>query len=355
MKTIKTLLVASLLPASLLANPNLQVFPESGEEHLVHKSTISEVQFEPMNTGMNASWEINLPSNTSTFEVRVKKASTHPDFNQFKKADIVIENDYVGNALFDQCQESAVFYDQESAHLHKVGRVDRDTVKHFKYVSVFEDSELKMKDLVYEGQEFEDTWSAGYLDPVNGTPVEWNDGMTTVNVIAQGELVYNGVRIPNVFLLERLRTHTEKVSGKVDIEHALQSYEWWSAEFSFPLIYREKRSSQLKANEYTAYYIDPSSVTLLGNEEVRREKLNRIDVYPNPSLGNFTLNLHLKDAANVQVTVLDLNGRAVIPYRTDYKYAGSSTMDFSTNLDPGIYIVQVQSGEELVTKRIVIR
>jgi len=85
----------------------------------------------------------------------------------------------------------------------------------------------------------------------------------------------------------------------------------------------------------------------LSKEEISFGTL--VNVYPNPSNGEFTVNG--SNIQNATITLTDLTGRSVqIPQQV----IGSKIVFNGLNLNPGIYLLLIEKGEEKVCKKILI-
>lgn len=80
---------------------------------------------------------------------------------------------------------------------------------------------------------------------------------------------------------------------------------------------------------------------------------NQVDIYPNPNNGLFTIDLALQEEQDVNIIVVDMMGTVV--YKNSY--SGIKNKNLSVNLTDkaqGVYWVQVQTGGETTTKKIVL-
>ncbi len=78
-------------------------------------------------------------------------------------------------------------------------------------------------------------------------------------------------------------------------------------------------------------------------------------IYPNPSSDVSNIQLNLTQATNVQVRISDLSGKLVAS-----KMYGELNGDFmlpiqTAAFDAGMYLVQIQLGDELLTKKLIIK
>ncbi|MEO0898004.1 MAG: T9SS type A sorting domain-containing protein [Bacteroidota bacterium] len=82
--------------------------------------------------------------------------------------------------------------------------------------------------------------------------------------------------------------------------------------------------------------------------------LNSVQVYPNPSKGEFTLSLDVIASSMMNVEIVDMRGR--ILHRTDSKRVlGAVSENFDLSDEPdGIYLVKILVGNEMLIKKIAI-
>ena len=76
-------------------------------------------------------------------------------------------------------------------------------------------------------------------------------------------------------------------------------------------------------------------------------------LYPNPSSGDFSLQLDLDQASNIQMKIMDVTGK-LIEHRTVQASPGKSIETFSLNVPAGTYIILVTDGEREWRKSLVI-
>lgn len=92
----------------------------------------------------------------------------------------------------------------------------------------------------------------------------------------------------------------------------------------------------------------------MGNK-ISLSKINDLQISPNPSNGKFVVNVLLEETSEkVFIRIRNLDGRKV--YQETAFVNGkslNSTIDLS-ELASGVYFVSIQTGEEVITKKIVI-
>ena len=81
---------------------------------------------------------------------------------------------------------------------------------------------------------------------------------------------------------------------------------------------------------------------------------NNVNIFPNPSQGKLSIELNAQQQTSVRITISDLLGQAVINNEYSFdKGLNTKTIDLS-DMNNGIYIIKLQSGEIVLTEKIVI-
>ncbi|PID92943.1 MAG: hypothetical protein CSA95_09095 [Bacteroidetes bacterium] len=91
-------------------------------------------------------------------------------------------------------------------------------------------------------------------------------------------------------------------------------------------------------------------IAATGIEEATTENLQ---VYPNPSNGEFTLTFDQAEGANVQLIISDMTGKTV--YEESLNFSTNNTHSINANLMKGVYILQLHKGDKTYTDKITIR
>ena len=79
-----------------------------------------------------------------------------------------------------------------------------------------------------------------------------------------------------------------------------------------------------------------------------------LKVFPNPNLGNGTISITSEKSVNATVNVFDLRGSLIANIFEGELNAGKSNFAFSLNLSKGIYMVSIQTGDEVVFNKFVV-
>lgn len=80
-----------------------------------------------------------------------------------------------------------------------------------------------------------------------------------------------------------------------------------------------------------------------------------ISIYPNPSNGLTSLNINNDKNVNLNINLLDINGRVITNLFEGTMNAGSNSVAINTaNLQRGLYIVNVLSDNNTATYKLVV-
>jgi hypothetical protein len=80
-----------------------------------------------------------------------------------------------------------------------------------------------------------------------------------------------------------------------------------------------------------------------------------LKVYPNPTRDEATIALELKDEAQVTITVVDVQGKEVLPAMSNHLTAGQQIVTLNTSaLQNGIYFVRVSDGINTTNLKMVV-
>lgn len=82
--------------------------------------------------------------------------------------------------------------------------------------------------------------------------------------------------------------------------------------------------------------------------------VNAFNVFPNPAIGNVSINLDLKETSNLLIDVTDLTGKQVLII-SDEKLNGVVTKQFSTAILPsGNYFVRLHVNGKIATQKLIV-
>ncbi|MCB0755005.1 MAG: S8 family serine peptidase [Flavobacteriales bacterium] len=105
----------------------------------------------------------------------------------------------------------------------------------------------------------------------------------------------------------------------------------------------------------TARLADPTSQEQSALEAARAAILSSINLYPNPTEGQLNVEMILSRESDVEFVVIDMTGKTVFTQRAN-NTEGLNNINFNMNDVPaGIYMMNVITNKEVVTKRFVIQ
>jgi len=91
-------------------------------------------------------------------------------------------------------------------------------------------------------------------------------------------------------------------------------------------------------------------VSTVGINEASPPK-DRMNIYPNPSPGYFSVEIEAASGSNVSIGLFDMSGKAVLQ-RTEFIREGNHVFQLS-GIQAGVYIMKVESGSNLYTAKLI--
>ena len=80
--------------------------------------------------------------------------------------------------------------------------------------------------------------------------------------------------------------------------------------------------------------------------------VSNLSIVPNPSTGSFVVNFEVSEAREVQIKIYDLVGQ-LIQVQPPVKVSGLYNKQINLgNVAKGVYILQIQSGDGILNKKI---
>ena len=96
------------------------------------------------------------------------------------------------------------------------------------------------------------------------------------------------------------------------------------------------------------------TITVTDDSGISEPLNNMFELYPNPNSGEFQMTFTLTETKDMTIEITNLVGEKV--FINTFKDVKNQTLNFDlNNVANGIYFVKVQSGDESVTKKIVVR
>ena len=89
-------------------------------------------------------------------------------------------------------------------------------------------------------------------------------------------------------------------------------------------------------------------------DETTQNPTDRFNLFPNPTNGQITIQYMGETGHDIHVSVLNMVGQVVYE-RNVYEFTGELQQDIDlTNLQQGVYMIQLKNGDEVVNKKFVI-
>lgn len=98
---------------------------------------------------------------------------------------------------------------------------------------------------------------------------------------------------------------------------------------------------------------DVKSDVVVDKEHVNT--INNISAYPNPFTSKTQINFTSAKSQNIDFSVKNMLGKMVYHEKVEAKEGFNSISYFRNNLTKGMYIYTLQTNEELISKRLVIK
>jgi hypothetical protein len=191
--------------------------------------------------------------------------------------------------------------------------------------------------------------SANSKVPVKGTYEILGDAYGTL-------ILPNSITVENVLRVKQSRT-IDNGTG-----NSLQeiTYRWYSKDVRYPILviikYVTASSSNIAEVAMYAHAGEHNkSATTIGSVEA----ISNLEVFPNPVENQLTVCFNLGSAGKISLRIIDETGRTVETLMSSKKLdSGTYNYAFNTSnktFRPGFYYLQVVSGKDLYTKKIVKR
>jgi len=106
---------------------------------------------------------------------------------------------------------------------------------------------------------------------------------------------------------------------------------------------------------YSPYPRDTCAPIVNDVEDLKKNYVNDLSIYPNPNDGTFKVKMKVQKACSGVITVVDMAGRSI------YRQAINLTKNINeidvleAGIPHGVYIVQVQVGDQLLREKLIVR
>jgi hypothetical protein len=93
----------------------------------------------------------------------------------------------------------------------------------------------------------------------------------------------------------------------------------------------------------------------VGVDETIAGKLSDFVVYPNPATTRLNLSMHLKETSNVNIVMVDLQGRIVKNVYSGQQPGGLRNLEMDlSGLQQGLYFVRVNADGQSMVKKVLV-
>ena len=195
-----------------------------------------------------------------------------------------------------------------------------------------------------------------------GSIIEWtvlndNVGALPVELVDfKGSLSYNKISL-------NWETTTEVNNSGFDIQKSSNTYDWETIEFV------KGQGNSLLSNSYQSYDISPRNginyyrlkqidfdgqFTYSNILAVEYEEANpKLAVYPNPSRGNLNIEISNTEGQDVDVQIVDLQGRLIWQTNTNSSgQAWNKNIQIESN---GVYFITMKTGDEISQEKLIVQ
>jgi len=208
---------------------------------------------------------------------------------------------------------------------------------------------------------FTDTYSGGLLYTLSGTPVTAIEtGTVTVTYDGYGTLILPS---PTGTLLNVARVHSSQnfkdsaqlFGGPVNEIYDLETYTWYMPGYHGPVLtVSTATNASLGLNTKTVSY----AYKQVANHDavpVVTDLSSSVNIYPNPASNYVYISYYNATNQNVRTTIMDMTGREVAVV-ADETTTGKTNVNFNaSSLPKGIYLINLQSGTETVSRKLEIQ
>jgi hypothetical protein len=85
-------------------------------------------------------------------------------------------------------------------------------------------------------------------------------------------------------------------------------------------------------------------------------EIDRVNVYPNPSRGNTSIDFMMASAGQVKIEILDITGRSIMSLQDGFRNEGQQHLTFDvSNLSSGACFIKISTKNSTSTKKLFIQ
>jgi len=128
-------------------------------------------------------------------------------------------------------------------------------------------------------------------------------------------------------------------------------YQWLGKDQKIPLL---QITSSLGG--VVVDYIDSIRVDIDGIVNTPLTANNELKAFPNPTQDKMQLQFDLLNGQNIEIKLIDMQGKEVLMIYSGYKQQGLAKLDINfteMKIPPGLYFLQLQSGNASISKKVI--
>lgn len=329
MKKLYVLIFALAAYSGLLAQPILNysdVGPEAGDNFTVYTFDATSTPTGSVGAGMT--WDYSTLTGTSSSWSYVSKSAT-PYASDFTLATLAVDQ---GSGAYN-------YFTSNTSVLAMAGTHNGS------YAMEYTDIEEMMRYPMTYGTSFVDNL-VGYGNP--GVAID-RSGTVTVTADGYGTLILPGGTVTNVLRVKVVEDYSDAMMTST-FDYDATIYQWWVAGLHNPIL-------SITNGVYAGtainpgYFMDPSSVGI----ESPLLPEQSVNVFPNPAKDQLNVSYTVEEASEISLSITNMLGQQVryMEMGTVSQGANTTTLDIS-DLESGIYMVTIQTGQETVTRKITV-
>jgi hypothetical protein len=98
-----------------------------------------------------------------------------------------------------------------------------------------------------------------------------------------------------------------------------------------------------------------STVVTSSAKEIQNNVLRLLDLFPNPSSGLTNISYQLTSSKNIQIDLIDLNGKVVKPLLNENQTTGAHSHILNlTDVPKGVYFVKLSANQEKLSQKLIV-
>lgn len=286
---------------------------------------------EPGVSGNNAIWNFTKLELTGNFEGTSEYSGNHKHSSVFNMANVAVEE--FGNFFFFEVNESAIL---------QHGFLSKDGSTMIVYENPFE----KLKFPFAFGDSFSGNYSGSISSGCsNGTIT----GQYAVQADGHGSLLLPGnVSYDNVLRVKETKSYVQNVNDSATHVEII-THRWYIADNTYPiltLISKSFRYANNSSGNSTQAAYNPALLLKPGSNFAVNStaRLLNFNVFPNPSTDVFNIEFTLEKESDVNLTLFDINGRAmqeILQSRLEKGKYNHSISARETSIPHGVYLLKL--------------